>query len=116
MRQIKNPTFASENCDCVVTQTLRNSTENESPIRALNSMFVVDFLYQVGHRPDNAVKRPRGTADRTGIPTRGIGRQLLYRAIRVSLNKARADGLKRADVKSIHEQACEINAAIRQIN
>ena len=37
-------------------------------------------------------------------------------AIRVSLNKARADGLKRADVKSIHEQAREVNAAIRQID
>ena len=37
-------------------------------------------------------------------------------AIRVSLNKARADGLKRTDVKSIHEQAREVNAAIRQID
>jgi hypothetical protein len=37
-------------------------------------------------------------------------------AIRVSLNKARADGLKQADVKSIHEQAREVNAAIRQID
>jgi hypothetical protein len=37
-------------------------------------------------------------------------------AIRVSLNKARADGLKRADMKSIHEQARKVNAAIRQID
>lgn len=37
-------------------------------------------------------------------------------AIRVSLNKARVDGLKRADAKSIHEQAREVNAAIRQID
>ena len=37
-------------------------------------------------------------------------------AIRVSLNRARADRLKRADVKSIHEQAREVNASIRQID
>ena len=36
-------------------------------------------------------------------------------AIRVSLNKAKADGLKQADVKTIHEQAREVNAAIPQI-
>jgi len=37
-------------------------------------------------------------------------------AIRVSLNKAKADGLKQADVKTIHEQAREVNAAIPQID
>jgi hypothetical protein len=37
-------------------------------------------------------------------------------AIRVSLNKARADGLKRPDVKSILEQAPEVNASISQID
>jgi hypothetical protein len=37
-------------------------------------------------------------------------------AVRISLNRARADGLKRADVKSIHEQEREVNAAIRQID
>jgi len=64
MRQIKNRTLASENRDCIATQSLRNGTKNESPTRAPNSVFVVDFLYRV----------------------------------------------------SIHEQAREVNAAIRQID
>jgi hypothetical protein len=73
MRQIKNRTLACENRHCIVTQSLRNGSKNESSTHPLNSVFVVDLLYRLRQRLGDPAKRERETAHRTEYEREELG-------------------------------------------
>ena len=71
----KNRTFGPKNGDRSAKKASGHSAESE------NVLFIVDLRNCQCDRPCKTRDGARGTAHRTGIRARGIGRESLYRAV-----------------------------------